>query len=257
MAVGRWGAVTNRGPIRTVNEDAFLADPPLFLVADGMGGHSAGDVASGLAIDSFVELAGAGSIRAQQVVEAVSAANQAILDAANANPDTAGMGTTVAGLAAVVAGGIDHWMVFNIGDSRVYRLAISHLEQSLSTIPRPRRWSWPGTSPAREARTYHRRNVVTRSLALASSAPAPDSWIFPQTDGDRFMICSDGLTTEVPDQAIEACLLSNPDPQRAAEELVGLALAARGSDNVTVIVVDGSAAGPNTPVDEDTSPRPV
>ena len=96
---------------------------------------------------------------------------------------------------------------------------------------------------------------MTRSLGT-DPAPAPDSWIFPQTDGDRFMICSDGLTTEVPDQAIEACLLQ-PDPQRAAEELVGLALAARGSDNVTVIVVDGSAAGPNTPVDEDTSPRPV
>jgi PPM family protein phosphatase len=256
MAVGRWGACSDRGPVRSVNEDAFLADPPLFLVADGMGGHSAGDVASGLAIANFVALAGGGSIRAQQVIEALSASNQAILDAANFNPNNAGMGTTIAGLAVVVAGGIDHWMVFSVGDSRVYRLALGHLEQLTVDHSEAEEMILAGRMTREEARTYHRRNIVTRSLGT-NPAPVPDSLIFPQTDGDRFVICSDGLTTEVADEAIEACLLSNPDPQRAAEELVHLALAARGGDNVTVIVVDGSAAGPIALVDEDTSPPAV
>jgi serine/threonine protein phosphatase PrpC len=256
MTVGRWGAITDTGRLRAVNEDAMLAKPPIFLIADGMGGHLAGDVASWLAVDRFVDLVGQEPITLQQVTDTLASANQAILDAADSDPQRSGMGTTVSGIASVVTAGADHWMVFNIGDSRVYRLAQGRLEQLTVDHSEAEEMVVAGRITREEARSYHRRNVVTRSLGT-DPAPVADSWMFPPIEGERFMVCSDGLTTEVDDEAIRGCLVSNADPQRAAEALVDMAVAAGGRDNVTVIVVDGAISTEAPPsIDVDTTPRP-
>jgi len=249
-----WGSATDCGRVREVNEDAFLAVPPLFVVADGMGGHAAGEVASRLALASFAALAEHGSISAQDALNAVAAGNQAILDSAAAHPEWAGMGTTIAGLALVRAGGEEHWMVFNVGDSRVYRLAGGQLTQLTVDHSEVEELVQQGVLRRDEALGYAGRNVITRSLGTAP-APFADSWIFPPVGGERFLVCSDGLTREIDDTEIEDCLRHVADPELAAAELVRRAVQAGGHDNVTVIVVDGSRGCATDQVEEDTLPR--
>jgi protein phosphatase len=253
MSVQAWGAVTDCGLVRAANEDALLADPPVFIVADGMGGHAAGDVASWMAVDAFVDFVGRPAISVHDAEQAIGAANAAIVDAALSDPGRAGMGTTLSGLASVVAGGTEHWMVFNVGDSRVYRLADGRLRQLTVDHSEAEEMVLAGQITREEARGHRLRNIVTRSLGT-DPAPVADSWVFPPSHHDRFLVCSDGLTTEVPDDRIERCLLEHQQPQQAAEELLRLALAAGARDNVTVIVVDGT--GGNAPdADTDTAPR--
>jgi protein phosphatase len=254
MIVSGWGAATDRGKVRPVNEDALLADPPLFVVADGMGGHAAGDVASRLAIDRFVGLVDHGDLTVDEAVAAVLDANAAIVDWAYLSPDQAGMGATVAGLAVVTAGGAEHWMVFNVGDSRVYRLFEGQLRQLTVDHSEAEEMVAAGQITRAEARDYSRRNVVTRSLGTDPS-PVPDSWVFPPVPGERFVVCSDGLTTELVDSDIEFLARTIQDPQAAARELVNRAVASGGRDNITVIVVDGPRSEPGDAVDEDTTPR--
>ncbi len=232
----------------------MLAAPPLFLVADGMGGHAAGDVASQLAVESFAELTGRGPISVQEAMDAISAANTAILHGASANPDKTGMGTTLSGLVSVIAGGSEHWMVFNVGDSRVYRLAGGHLQQLTVDHSEVEEMVTAGRLTREQARGYGRRNVVTRSLGT-DPEPVADSWVFPRAVDERFLICSDGLTNEVRDEEIERCLLDNLDPQAAAESLLQLALASGARDNVTAVVVDGTPDDGLFEVDDDTTPR--
>lgn len=232
----------------------MVADPPVFAVADGMGGHAAGDVASRLTIDCLADLVGHGPIGAPDVIDAVSAANRCILDVASQDRERAGMGTTLSGLAMVSAGGLEHWMVFNIGDSRVYRLADGHLAQLTVDHSEVEELLAAGRLTQTEARSYPRRNVVTRSLG-SEPIGALDSWVFPPAGGERFLICTDGLTEEVEDIAIGDCLTTIDDPQRAAEWLVEQALAAGARDNVTVLVVDSAAPQAGAAADEDTFPR--
>lgn len=228
VGVKRWGAATDRGLRRPVNEDALLADPPLFLVADGMGGHAAGDVASWTAIESFIDLVGHGPVTASEAVQAISAANAAILEIVDRTPDKAGMGTTLCGLVSVLAGGAEHWLVVNVGDSRVYRLVGGSLRQLTVDHSEAEEMVVAGRLTREQARGYTRRNVVTRSLGT-DPAPVPDSWLFPPADHERFLVCSDGLTSEVEDGDIEGCLREQPDPQAAAEALIRMALEARSS----------------------------
>jgi PPM family protein phosphatase len=249
-----WGAVTDVGRARSMNQDALIAEPPLFVVADGMGGHAAGDVASRLAIESFVESVGSGPIGAEGVIDALAAANQAIVDAAAADPGLDGMGTTIAGLIPVLAAGSEHWMVFNVGDSRVYRFVNRQLTQLTVDHSEAEEMVIAGQITREQVREYEHRNVVTRSLG-SDPAPSPDSWVFPSIDGERFLLCSDGLTREVRDEDILDRVASADDPQSVAEELLDLALTAGGSDNVTVIVVDGAGRSPESVVEEDTVPR--
>jgi len=254
MSVCSWGVVTDRGLVREVNEDALLADPPLFVVADGMGGHAAGDVASWLAVRALADLVGRGSVSGQHTVDAVSTANSAILRAANDDHQRLGMGTTVTGLVSVKAGGAEHWMVFNVGDSRVYRLSHGHFIQLTVDHSEAEELVTAGRLTRGQARDYRRRNVLTRSLGT-DPPPALDSWLFPPADRERFLLCSDGLTSEVEDHQIEACLRTNLDPQKAAEELLRRALEAGGRDNITVIVVDGMSDADPSDTEQDTRPR--
>ena len=178
MGVSGWGTATHRGCVRAVNEDAVLAEPPLFVVADGMGGHAAGDVASWLAIQVLLSLAHREDIGAQDTLDALVTANEAILESAAENSERSGMGTTISGMALVHAGGIDHWLVFNIGDSRVYKLEGGLLSQLTVDHSEVEEMVASGLLTREQAPSYPRRNVLTRSLGI-DPPPQPDSWMFP------------------------------------------------------------------------------
>jgi len=236
MLTLKWGSASDVGRIRRLNEDSYLVAPSLFVVADGMGGHAAGEVASELAIAELRTLADQTTISAEDITAGLWRANERILKAGAARYDQFGMGTTVTGLAVVSAAGADHWAVFNVGDSRVYRFAGGILGQLTVDHSEVEELVAAGYLLREEARNHPRRNVVTRSLG-SDPAPVPDIWVLPPRVGDRFVICSDGLTTEVEDADIARVMFDGDDPQRAADELVRRANESGGRDNVTVIVV--------------------
>jgi PPM family protein phosphatase len=248
----RHGAATATGRVRRVNEDSYLALPALSAVADGLGGHGAGDVASSLAIDALAACAGVRPLAAAAVLAALDDANRAIVDATAQRGEADGMGTTLTGLALIETGGGSHLMVFNVGDSRVYRLADGRLDQITVDHSEAEELVVAGALTRDQARAYARRNIVTRALGT-DPAPTPDHWLRPAIDGDRYLLCSDGLFNELPDDPIRQ-LLATGDPQHAATALVAAADDAGGHDNITVVVVDIDAD--DDPVaDDDTTPR--
>jgi PPM family protein phosphatase len=242
------GAATSVGRVRQVNEDRFLAVPPLFVVADGMGGHGSGDVASTIAIEEMSACAALRPLFTEAVLTALEHANRHIIERDTATR----MGTTVTGLAGLETAGGDHLMVFNIGDSRVYRLAGHRLEQLTVDHSEVQELVLAGVITREQARTHPRRNVVTRALG-SESGLLPDHWLLPAITGDRYLICSDGLFSELPDDVILP-LLAAGVPQQAADALVAAACDAGGHDNVTVVVVDIDA-GADDGADATTLPR--
>ncbi len=233
------GAATCVGRVRRVNEDSYLALPPVYAVADGMGGHGAGDVASALAIEALISCARSRPLSADAVLAALEAANRAII----ARDEADGMGTTVTGLALLEAGG-GHLMVFNVGDSRVYRLAGGRFDQVTVDHSEVQELVLAGVLTREQARTHPRRNVVTRALG-GDPVLRADHWLLPALSGDRYLLCSDGLYSELSDEAIVGQLAID-DAQRAAAALVAAANDAGGHDNITAVVVDGDddAAAP-------------
>ena len=216
MLTIRTGCASDIGLCREVNEDNLFAGDRLFAVADGMGGHAAGEVASSLAVGRFEVLDRLPVITPEEVRAALAAANQDIVEATEGHADLAGMGTTMTGLGLVQFAGAEHWMVFNIGDSRVYR------------------WSGHGLV----------RLTVDHTRVLGAQPPADvDVWLFPPVPGERFLLCSDGLTKELHDSEIAVVLRDEPEPQQAATRLIHAALQAGGQDNITVAVVDHLAVG--------------
>jgi serine/threonine protein phosphatase PrpC len=255
MLALRYGAATDPGRVRRHNEDAVLASPYLFAVADGMGGHAAGEVAAGLAVDRLGVLAGRADLTPDDLRAAIEAAGDEIVAAARGG--RRGMGTTVAGLAAVQLGGADHWVVFNVGDSRVYRLAGGRLGQLTVDHSEVEEMVEAGRLSRAEAREHPLRNMVTRSLG-SEPRPVADLWVIPSVPGERFVVCSDGLPQELDDSDIEAVLLTVDDAQQAADLLVARAVGAGGRDNVTVVVVDlplADAAAGSPGADVATVPR--
>ncbi|WP_245572458.1 PP2C family protein-serine/threonine phosphatase [Actinokineospora enzanensis] len=261
----RAGAATDVGLVRVANEDNYVITASVFAVADGMGGHAAGDVASGLAVAGLAQLGTEGTVRPDDVRRHIVRLNGDILAAAARNPEQAGMGTTVTGLCLVDFAGSPHWVVFNVGDSRVYRYAekdvpgVRVLEQLTVDHSEVGELVAAGKLSPAEAAVDPRRNVVTRALG-SPAAPEPDLFVYPLTAGERFLICSDGLTGELDDAAIAGLLDREEDPRDAAATLVRAAVAAGGRDNVTTVVVDHVAADPgagDTPADDETAPRQV
>jgi serine/threonine protein phosphatase PrpC len=237
MLTLRWGSATDVGRVRTLNEDSLLAVPGLFVVADGMGGHAAGEVASQMAVAEFARLAEQAPVRAEDVTEAVRLANEHIVSAGAERGDRHGMGTTLTGIGVVGSERGEELAVFNVGDSRVYRLTGGQLHQLTVDHSAVQELVDAGRLTARAARSHPRRNVVTRSLGM-DPGPAPDVWLVQPVAGDRFLVCSDGLTGELEDADIAALLAENPDPQAAADQLVHQAVAVGGHDNVTAVVLD-------------------
>lgn len=226
------GVDTSVGRVRRVNEDSYLAVPPIYAVADGMGGHGSGDVASRLAVEVLARSVMLRPLFTEAVLHALEEANQVIVEHEGPNR----MGTTVTGLAGLETMGGDRLMIFNVGDSRVYRLRADRIEQLTVDHSEVQELVLAGVLTPEQARTHPRRNVVTRALGGGPDLVA-DHWLVPATGGDRFLICSDGLFGELPDEVM-APLLAIADPQQAAATLVAAANDAGGHDNITALVVD-------------------
>lgn len=237
MAELRWGSATHPGQLRPQNEDQYLAAPGLFVVADGMGGHQAGEIASRLAIERMQALLTDGTTMSD-VVAAIGDANGDIFRAAIANSDQQGMGTTVTSL-AVVSDPHDGevFALANVGDSRTYLIRNGKLRQLTIDHSYVQELVAEGHINRDEARNHPRRNIVTRALGI-EPAVRVDSWTLPIVRGDRYVLCSDGLVDEVIDDDIAIVLVETEDPQRAADELVRVANERGGHDNITVVVVD-------------------
>ena len=253
-----WGAASDVGRIRQQNEDSFIADPRLFVVADGMGGHNAGEVASAIAVRTMLDAAGDGFTDHETFVAAVRAANAAIHDAADGLSEQRGMGTTLTAVAPLRlgAGEPPALSITNVGDSRTYVFRDGELRQLSVDHSYVQELLSEGLVTAEEARVHPRRNIVTRALGIDGSV-SPDAWVIPLVVGDRFLLCSDGLVDEVTDADIAAVLRSVTDPNRAASELVAAANRNGGRDNVTVIVVDVHSADTSAPAPVVTAPAPT
>jgi PPM family protein phosphatase len=260
-----WGAATDVGRRRSLNEDAFLAAPPLFLVADGMGGHQAGEVASATVIDEFARLSGRVSLDIDDLQQALSTARRRVESLPIGAG--AGAGTTLAGVSIADVDGEGYWLALNLGDSRTYRLSEGVLEQVSVDHSVVQELIDSGELDAAAAARDARRNVITRAIG-AGSASEPDYWLLPAEEGDRILVCSDGLPTELDEARIDGILRAETHPQAAADRLVREAVAAGGRDNVTAVVVDALAVrvrgeGDRTAtlpssgaeVEEDTLPR--
>lgn len=233
-----WGSATDCGLFRRLNEDALLAYPPLFVVADGMGGHDAGEVASRIAVEEAGRLAGRAEVAADDVhviVRAISTRVRAVV------PDGRTVGTTFAGVGVARHEGGAYWLVFNIGDSRVYRYADATLSQISVDHSVVQELVDRGVISAAEALHHPDRHVITRAIGTGPD-PDPDYWLIPAGQADRMLVCTDGLTDELADAEIAELLGSSPDPQVAAERLVKAAVDRGGRDNVTAVVVDVASA---------------
>ncbi len=237
------GAASHVGAVRALNEDSCLAGTHLAVVADGMGGHARGDVASRLAIDAFRPLAGRTDLTPDDVRRAVVAANADLLADTDVHPERDGMGTTVTGIALVDHFGSPHWLVFNVGDSRVYRLDDGGVRLLTHDHSEVQELVDAGRLTDAQARVHPLRNIVTRSLGT-DPAPEMDVWLFPPHPGDTFLLCSDGLTNELDDDGILDLWRNrrSASAESAADSLVAAAVSAGGRDNVTVVVVRTEAA---------------
>ena len=240
MAELRWGSATHQGQLRAQNEDHHHAGEGLFVVADGMGGHLAGEVASEMAVERMrTNLSADGTSHLDDVIAAIAEANSEIYDGSTHNADQAGMGTTVTAV-AVVDDPHDGevFAVANVGDSRGYVLRHERLRQITIDHSFVQELVAEGAITRDEARHHPRRNIVTRALGIEPNVRI-DSWTMPIFRGDRLVLCSDGLVDEVPDDEILELARSHADdPTAAAQALVDAANEAGGRDNITVVVVD-------------------
>ena len=238
----RVGAATDVGRVRSVNQDSFLvlAEHDLYAVADGMGGHQGGEVASKLAIDALRAAYLDPSIDA--LSDAIEDANLRIHDAGQSDPSLQGMGTTVV-VAAIVPDGddpdesSDHLLIANVGDSRAYLFRDGELTQLTEDHSMVADLMREGRITEAEAEVHPQRNIVTRVLGVYDNVEI-DLWPVDPVRGDRVVLCSDGLFNEVSSPQIAAVLRRLDDPQDAAAELIRLANEGGGRDNVTVIVLD-------------------
>ena len=253
------GAATDTGNLRGQNEDAHIAEQNLFAVADGMGGHNAGEVASAMAIEHLRNVAISGVSSAEAFAQVVRDLNGAIYSSATSTTDQRGMGTTLTA-AALLTSTSDtdqpsQIVIANVGDSRTYLLRSGELRQMSVDHSYVQELVTEGLLTVDEARTHPRRNIVTRALGIDEQVSV-DTWTIPMFDGDRFMLCSDGLVDEVPLDEITEMMREHSAPQQVAERLVSAAKRHGGRDNITVIVVDVNinAAAQEVVADPDIAP---
>lgn len=230
-----WGAITDTGRKRSHNEDSFLAKPPIFAVADGMGGHAAGEVASDAVVRRLEELTSRPIVEPIELLGALRAATADIGQALD--EEHLGVGTTVTGAALVVSGGLAFWAVFNVGDSRIYFQNAQGLRQVTVDHSIVQEMVSAGMLKAEDAENHPDSNVVTRAVGF-NSEPLPDFWLVPVEVGSRLLICSDGLTKELSNDQIRKHLNRSHEPGAATEGLIHEAIEAGGRDNITAIVVD-------------------
>jgi serine/threonine protein phosphatase PrpC len=236
-----WALRSDIGHRRVVNEDSVLVSPPVFAVADGMGGHAAGDRASAAVVERLEALAGLaehGYLDVTRLDAALSAAADDIDDFSAHIP--IGAGTTVTGVLLALVDGEPHFAVFNIGDSRVYLLADGEFSRVTRDHSVVQEMVDAGLIDASQAEDHPESNVITRAVGFRES-PRPDLWMLPMRPGMRLLLCSDGLTKEVDDRRIRRYLSEAGAAAETADDLMDAALAAGGRDNVTVVVIDVAA----------------
>jgi protein phosphatase len=246
-----WAAATDVGRRRAANEDSYVAQSPMFAVADGMGGHSAGDLASAAVVERLAEILTEDFLTARGIERALEEATADITEIAA--DSILGVGTTVTGVALTLQDGEPYFAVFNIGDSRVYCFDRNELFQVTVDHSVVQEMVEAGALTRDEADHHPDSNVITRAVGF-NAQPIPDFWMVQLHAGLRFVICTDGLTKEVSDDRIRMHLAAGLTAAETASALIDAALAAGGRDNVTAIIVDVLEAP--DPLDiEDTAPR--
>jgi protein phosphatase len=243
-----YGAATDVGRVREVNEDSYLAAPPVFVVADGMGGHDGGDVASRIVVEEFARLAEEGYDPRRgsiAVAETLVACHRRITEYAEEQSRHTGRDFQ-AGTTAVVAllveddaqeGGAPKWLLANVGDSRIYRFVDGDLEQVSVDHSLVQELADEGTITREEMSSHPARHVVTRALGGPELEDA-DYFLLPLASAERLLLCSDGINEMIGDREVSAILADATDPSDAADRLVAAAVAAGGRDNATAVVVD-------------------
>jgi serine/threonine protein phosphatase PrpC len=235
----RAGAATDTGLVRRNNQDQLLVTETIFAVADGMGGHAGGEVASLTAVDALR----AAFDRAEKpataafLVEAVQSANYEVYERSQLGDDLRGMGTTLTAAALVVEDGEERIAIANVGDSRAYMLSRGELTQLTEDHSVPEELVRQGQLEPDEVATHPQRHILTRALGILPDVEV-DLWQMLPYRGDRIMLCSDGLPREVSDDQIAAILRRLADPKEAAQELISRARASGGADNITVVVIE-------------------
>lgn len=250
MDILDYAAVTHRGTVKTVNEDAIWAEAPVFVVADGISGSHHGDIASRIVVDEFAALTNSDHIGPEEVAETLQRAHSLVQEAQlRDNHDSA---TTACGAVGVRMGQSAYWIIFNIGDSRVYRVTgRQHLMQQVSVDhSHVQELIEAGVITEEEALTHPNKNVITRAVG-AEDPFRPDFWLVPMVAGDRLLLCSDGLLRESPLDEVTALVTGYNSPNDAVSALLQLALDSGARDNVSIIIVDvhREADGDELPVD--------
>ncbi len=232
-----WGAATAVGQ-REDNQDRYLASPPVFAVADGMGGHAGGAAAAEAVVEALRSLPSRETTTVERIRRALQRADGEIR--AFRGPEKAGAGTTVAGVALVDEGNGPQWAVFHVGDSRVYRLYAEHLQLVTKDHSVVQELIDAGYISDETADTHPQRHIITRALGVGPQ-PLADVVLLPIVPGERFLACSDGLTGELSHEQI-AALLGGDDVERTVTTLVAQAESVGARDNVTVVVVEAHLA---------------
>lgn len=254
----RAAAASHVGKVRSNNQDSGYAGASLFLVADGMGGHAGGDVASAIATNRIKEIdhdyptAEDAQVALQS---ALLAANGLLAETVFEHPELTGMGTTVSALIRVDG----KVALAHIGDSRIYLFRDGELKQVTTDHTFVQRLVDTGRITEEEALTHPRRSVLMRVLGDVDSSPEIDTWTLETMPGDRWLICSDGLSGVVKQEAIQNVLTHVDSPKAAADRLVRASLDAGAPDNVTVVIVDIDRAidGVREPVTVGSASAPV
>lgn len=264
-----WAAATDIGLKRAENQDSFLATPPFFLVADGMGGHAGGKQASATLLGHIQPLTGT-DVSLPVVRKVLEAAREEVMGLVEANIDytISPPGTTLTGLVVLDSPGqgaadgseTAQFLVLNVGDSRTYVLREGLLTRLTRDHSQVAEMVEAGMLTVEEARVWPTRSVITRAIGAGQAGlPQIDTWTYPVSTPRRFLVCSDGLHSMIDDGAIGRALGEHSTPEAAVNSLVNLALQAGGHDNVTAIVVDvtapESAPTPTEPAQSE-SPEP-
>lgn len=234
-----FGAATHTGKVRRTNQDQLLTNAPMFAVADGMGGHRGGEIASAMVVDALATAATVATI--DDLIEEVQEANVRIINRGRLDRELKGMGTTVTVLTGLQRAGPDRLGVANVGDSRLYRLTDGTLCQHTEDHSLVESLVRDGRLTRAEAAVHPQRNIITCALGIDERVLV-DAWELVPVVGDRYLLCSDGLFNEVDEDEICDVLNSIGSAQAAADELVDRAVTAGGRDNITVVVVDITAA---------------
>lgn len=248
------GSATDIGLLRRVNQDSLLVAAPVYVVADGMGGHDGGEVASALVIEQFAALAGRSLTPAAAVaaIHDALAASQAKITEFAAAQRTAGHERFSAGTTAVAAVQVDapgtQFVLANVGDSRAYRFLDGELKQVSVDHSVVQELIDTGRLDPADAEHHPERNVVTRALG-GLTASAPDLFQLSLPPGGRILLCSDGVSGMLDHESMAAILASTADPRDAADRLVLAAVSEGGRDNATAVVIDVMGWSDDNPYD--------